>query len=160
MEKQAFQQSAEDDALRIINALRASGTETGLSYAAIVARVVAELRKNRGLSQEQLSQEIEITQSSLSRIEKGDTVFTADHAILFAPAFGITPSQIFIIADRAVEWLKKRDLNVSAIKVGAAALLGPGAIGLLLGSVVAKTVASELGRRSRQAKLEKGKLAS
>lgn len=142
-------QSAADDAMRTIHALKAGGAHAGLSYSSIVAQVVTEVRKARGLSQEELARRAGMTQSALSRIEHGETVFSADHAIKIAPVLGTEPGIIFTIADRAARWLRGQDLEVEPRKSAArASILGPGAASMLIGGMVAGAVHSALAAGS------------
>lgn len=130
-----------DEAMRIIHALKAGGAHAGLSYASIVAQVVTEVRKARELSQEELARCAGMTQSAMSRIEQGETVFSADHAIRIAPALGTEPGIIFTIADKAARWLRGQDLEVAPRKSAAcASILGPGAASMLIGGMVAGAV--------------------
>lgn len=131
----------DSDAMKVLRALQSSGAGAGLPYSAIVSRVATELRKARGFSQEELAKTMSITQSALSRVEHGDTVFNADHAIAFGLALGVPPHKIFAIADTAVQWLQRQDLQVATTKADArATILGPGAAGLLVGPIVANAV--------------------
>ena len=127
--------------MAILTALQAGGAHAGLSYASIVSRVISELRKALNLSQEELAKRIGLTQSALSRVEHGDTVFNADHAIAIAPALGVLPHEIFAIADQAVDWLRRQDVQVAATRQDAKmTILGPGAASLLVGNMVAGAV--------------------
>ncbi len=137
----AGRDALDSDAMKVLRALQASGAGAGLPYSAIVSRVATELRKARGLSQEELARTMGTTQSALSRVEQGDTVFNADHAIAFGLALGVLPHKIFAIADVAVAWLQRQDLQVASTKAEArATILGPGAAALLVGPIVTDAV--------------------
>lgn len=141
MASDAAEKLGTEERIKILRALQDSGVRAGLSYSAIVARVVTEIRKTRGFSQEELAKRAGVTQSSLSRVEQAETVFNADHAITYAMALDVEPHEIFSIADKAVSWLRERDLDVAARKASAqATILGPGAASLLIGNVVAGEV--------------------
>ncbi len=104
------------------------------TYPAIVGGVLAQIRNQAGLRQEQLAQALGITQATLSRIEKGQSSITVEHLRLAAPRLGSTPSQILSYADQTELSMHSRGIVVTATRddenlqktmvlIGAAALL-------------------------------------
>ncbi len=60
-----------------------------------VGKRVKEIRKARGLSQEKLSEMIDVAQTTLSCIETGDNFFTADALKKLVEALDIEPQELF-----------------------------------------------------------------
>jgi len=61
-----------------------------------VGKRIKEIRKARGLSQEKLSEMIDVAQTTLSCIETGDNFFTADTLEKLVDALDIEPQELFI----------------------------------------------------------------
>ncbi len=59
-----------------------------------LGRAIADLRQDRGMSQEQLASKIGIGQGAQSNREAGVTTFPIDALTLYAVAFGWAPSEI------------------------------------------------------------------
>lgn len=60
-----------------------------------IGRRIKEIRKSRGLSQEKLSEMVDIAQNTLSYIETGDNFFTADTLEKIISALEIEPDELF-----------------------------------------------------------------
>lgn len=60
---------------------------------------IKRLRKNRGLTQEQLSEMIDITPRNLSRIEVGECFVSADTLDKIIEALSITAQELFAYED-------------------------------------------------------------
>lgn len=60
-----------------------------------IGRRIKEIRKSRGLSQEKLSEMVDIAQNTLSYIENGDNFFTAETLEKLISTLKITPSELF-----------------------------------------------------------------
>lgn len=82
------------------------------TYPAILGRVVTEIRKHRGLGQAELAVGLGITQSGLSRIERGDTAPTVEQVSGLAKALGLTPGALLTHADRAVQRAEAQGIRV------------------------------------------------
>jgi transcriptional regulator with XRE-family HTH domain len=102
------------------------------TYPAIVGGVLAQIRNQSGLRQEELAQALGITQATLSRIEKGQSSITVEHLRLAAQKLGHTPAVILSYADQTevnmqtqgITVAPTRDsLNKTLVIIGAAALL-------------------------------------
>ena len=55
---------------------------------------IKELRKRAGLSQLQLAGQVGLSQSDISRIERGQRSMTVPQLILFAQALGVAPERL------------------------------------------------------------------
>jgi transcriptional regulator with XRE-family HTH domain len=59
-----------------------------------IGRYVAELREERGLSQQELAQRLDIHKSAISRIEGGERGLAVDELAVIAELFGKTADDI------------------------------------------------------------------
>lgn len=96
------------------------------TYPAILGRVVAELRKRKGLGQAELADGVGLTQSGLSRIERGDTAPTVEQVADIARLLGLkSPGQLLALADQAVADAEAQGIRVlmKRSEVGASEIL-------------------------------------
>lgn len=113
------------------------------TYQAIVGRILVGLRKNAGIGQDQLAEAIEITQSTLSRVERGESALTVEQLARAAQRLGDKASHILSMADTAVEELSAQGINVqygrirSGVDTGLV-LIGVAALGALIATVTSK----------------------
>jgi transcriptional regulator with XRE-family HTH domain len=82
------------------------------TYPAVVGAVLAKLREQKGLQQSQVAAAIQVSQSTWSRIERGDAVLTLEQLAAAARVLQTTPQAILGHADRAVEHMKQRGIHV------------------------------------------------
>lgn len=88
-----------------------------------LATKIKDLRKRKGFSQEQLSEESALSLRTVQRIEKGESVPRGDTLIKLTQALGVTP-------DDLLEWTDTEDkgyvtlLNLSSISILMQPLLG------------------------------------
>lgn len=76
-----------------------SSLPTATSYPSIVGGVLAKIRSQKGLRQEEMAQALGVTQTTLSRMETGQSIISVEHLRLVAHHLGIAPSQILSYAD-------------------------------------------------------------
>jgi len=125
--------------------------DESLMFASVFGRLVAHLRHRKNWSQVELAKVLDTTQSSVSRVERGDVV---PDAILFqnlARAFEISSDELYKTIERATS--KAKDLAVatssdcksSSDDWWKSALTVLGAIGLagLVGAAVASLIEGE-----------------
>ena len=62
-----------------------------------IGKRIKEIRKNKHLSQEQLSEMLDISQNALSYIETGENFFSAETLEKLISALDIEPSELFEI---------------------------------------------------------------
>src|SRR5262245_31156686 len=72
-------------------------------YGLVLGRVIASLRERRGLSQEELAVAAGITQSTLSRMERGQAQPDAFTLKRLAEALSVTVADLTTWVDRALE---------------------------------------------------------
>jgi len=71
-------------------------------YALVLGRVVASLRERRGWSQGELAERVGLTQSTLSRMERGQAQPDAFTFTKLAEAFQVTAAELSDYVDRAL----------------------------------------------------------
>lgn len=70
------------------------------TYPALVGGVLAQIRNQQNLRQEEVAQAVGVTQATWSRIEKGQSSITVEHLRLATNKLGIAPGQILSFADQ------------------------------------------------------------
>ena len=142
--------SGSDEIVRtLFTELEERGDVLHASYGGIIGLVIAVMRRQHSLSQNQLAQKSGVSHSAISRLELGDAEVTTYQLFKIAEALLVTPGFILGVADKFHEALKKKNIPVaakaadisieklattSAIVAAGAALGGP--VGLLLGAAV------------------------
>ena len=111
--------------------------EERLAYAAVTGQVVSQLRALRRLSQETLASQAKLSQSALSRFEKGQTLPDAYELRAIASALGLTPHKLMEKIEEA--FARTRDA-VKKVSPGSGALEAVAA-GVLAGLAIAGVAA-------------------
>lgn len=113
------------------------------TYPAIVGRILVSLRKAAGIGQDELAESVGITQSTLSRVERGESALTVDQLARAAKRLDDKASNILEMADDAVEKLNAQGIKVqyerarSGVNTGLV-LIGAAALGALIAAVLRK----------------------
>lgn len=111
------------------------------TYPAIVGRVLVSLRKQEEIGQDELAQAIGITQSTLSRVERGESALNVEQLALAAKKLGSHANNILKAADKAVDQLNAQGVNVqyerarSGVDAGLV-LIGAAALGALIATMI------------------------
>jgi transcriptional regulator with XRE-family HTH domain len=79
-----------------------------VSFAVVVGQILVQQRSLRGESQLTLAQKLKCGQSKLSRIERGQLPITLEGLAELARAFELTPSELLLKAECAIESLRAR----------------------------------------------------
>ncbi len=82
------------------------------TYSSIVGQVLAQYRKNRGLEQSDMAEKTGITQSTWSRIERGESTLTLEQLNQIANGLGISPEKIMRDITRAQETIIKEGIEI------------------------------------------------
>ncbi len=93
-----------------------SARKPATTYPAIVGGVLAQIRTRQGLHQQDLAQSMGITQSTLSRMEKGQSSIPVEHLRLAAHHLGVAPSAIINHADQAEASMHSQGIEVTAMR--------------------------------------------
>jgi transcriptional regulator with XRE-family HTH domain len=88
-------------------------SDEGYVYGLVLGRVIASLRERRGLSQGELADAAGITQSTISRMERGQAQPDAFTLTRLAGALGVSVADITTFTDRALE--RSRQATLGAI---------------------------------------------
>jgi transcriptional regulator with XRE-family HTH domain len=138
----------------IIREAQANNETLGVSYLSLLGMAIGALRRQANLTQTQLSEQTGLSQSSLSRIELGESEATASQLDAIASALNTKVSAIFDAADEARAYLSRENVSVpmkmdktaknaalgAGVAVAAGALFGP--LGLLAGSIIGAALAN------------------
>ncbi len=84
------------------------------TYPAVVGRILAMLREQHGMEQSEIAQCVGLSQSTWSRIERGESAFTIEQLATAAAAFNTLPSRILEQSDSATAALEKMNVVVDA----------------------------------------------
>ena len=74
-------------------------TTLHVTYPALVGAVIIELRKSKNISQSELATRVDLSQATLSRIEKGDSALTVGQLGEIADVIEVQPFEILKLAD-------------------------------------------------------------
>ncbi len=113
------------------------------TYPAIVGRILVDLRKRAGIGQDVVAGAMGITQSTLSRVERGESALTVEQLARAAKSLGESAGSILSMADSAVLELDAQGVSVSyerstlEIDTGLV-LIGAAALGALIAAVLSK----------------------
>ena len=115
------------------------------SYQAVVGRVMVSFRKKIGADQAPLAASVGVTQSTWSRIERGESSLSVGQLAEAAKYLRVHPSAILLEVENAVRELAAQGVIVRIItakstksKTGVA-MIGAAALGALVGAAVAKS---------------------
>lgn len=109
------------------------------SYPSVVGAVLASMRKEQGLAQNDMAEAIGATVSTWSRIESGESALTVEQLAQAAKKMGVEPSAILRVADEKVAELRNKGVETKAsrgtvesiIAAGAVPIVGASLLGLL-----------------------------
>jgi len=112
------------------------------TYPAIVGRILTGLRERLGVSQAQLGDAVGVTQSTWSKIERGESTLSLDQLRAATAFLRASPGAVLIEADRAVIELERQGVKVHPTRVNAPAssgfaLISGAALAVLLGAAAA-----------------------
>lgn len=86
------------------------------TYPAIVGGVLAQIRTLKGLHQQDLAHSMGVTQSTLSRMEKGQSSISVEQLRLAAHHLDVAPSMIINHADQAEVSMHSQGIEVTAMR--------------------------------------------
>jgi transcriptional regulator with XRE-family HTH domain len=116
--------------------------------ASIVGSLITQARTDAGLRQEDLALRAGITQSTMSRIERGSSHITLDQLRKIAPVLGQKPSQIVALSEQSETLLRFNGTEVQeSVDLDA---LKNNAIIFLSGAVLAGVIVAYLASQSRK----------
>jgi len=106
-------------------------------YSSIVGSIIANARRNKGLGQAEISSQLNISQATWSRIERGTTSVNVSQLSSIAELLHVAPHEILSKADDMASELKSRGINIThypeknneaMVILGATALIGLAAL--------------------------------
>jgi len=113
------------------------------TYQAVLGRVIVKVRKGQGMEQGLLAKNVGVTQSTWSRIERGESSLNIEQLARASDFLGIKPSYILSETENAVESLELQGVIVNKNKNTTndnhgIALIGAAALGALVATAIAK----------------------
>lgn len=72
----------------------------------VIGSKIFELRKNKGWSQEQVAESLQISQSAYARIERGESNSWANHLVSISNLFEVSPEEL-IMQPQQINKVKK-----------------------------------------------------
>jgi transcriptional regulator with XRE-family HTH domain len=118
------------------------------TWPALVGRVLAELRKERGLTQEDIAAAVGVGQAAWSKIERGDSALTVEQLFAASQRMELAASEVLRIAD-----LARRDAEEKGVEVELARHKGRDALGaglvLIAGAALGVLVLEAMKTRRR-----------
>ena len=113
---------------------------------AVLGAVLAQLRSEKGMTQGDLACKVGLSNSTWSRIEKGESGLSPDQLRAAALALGTTRGRILDLADAAEAEMESRGVQVEATNTPVAALAKALSVtGATAGAVSGARVAGALG---------------
>src|SRR5688500_3186985 len=113
------------------------------TYPAIVGRVLAELRKERGLNQEDVAESVGVGQAAWSKIERGDSALTVGQLFAASERMDLTAGDVLKYADLVRREAEVQGVEVETERHSARDALGAGLVliaGAALGVLVADAI--------------------
>ena len=112
----------------------------------VIGRVIVKIRKEMGMEQASMAASVGVTQSTWSKIERGESALSVEQLIIAAEALNINASVIMSEAEQAIYALKAQGVTVRSMKVapaekksgGGAAMIGAAALGALVTAAIMK----------------------
>ena len=111
------------------------------TYNGIVGAVLRQRREQMGLEQSQISERLDLTQSSYSRIESGKTSLTLVQLSDIAPHFGLSPHSFITQVESIKHNMERQGIKVSPKKEP---VLGEGVTNILIGAALLTLVTQML----------------
>ncbi len=123
--------------------MSSSQLKPATTYPAIIGKILTDLRKRAEIGQDVVAGAMGITQSTLSRVERGESALTVEQLARAAKSLGETASSILTMADSAVLELNAQGINVSYERSKAEidaglVLIGAAALGALIATFLSK----------------------
>jgi transcriptional regulator with XRE-family HTH domain len=114
------------------------------TYQSVIGRILVKFRKALNIDQSVLAASAGVTQSTWSRIERGESPLTVSQLAKASESLRVHPSNILIEAEQAISELKKQGVIIRMDNVetkknnNAIAMIGAAALGALVGAAISK----------------------
>ncbi len=123
--------------------MSSSALPSETTYAAVVGRILAGCRETLGLEQAEVARGVGVSQSTWSRIERGESALTVDQLARATIALATTPAWILAKADEAAARLDEMGITVRSDR---RSKTGARALAILSGAVLSLAVARALSK--------------
>ena len=126
------------------------------TYQAILGRLIARKRQERGMDQEEMARRVGVGRSTWSRIEAGSSALSIDQLAKAASALDISLGDLMLEVDDLVRELRKQNVEVhesrDQAKSASAKAGGAAAVAFLGGAVLGGIIAAMLADRDSNKK--------
>ena len=130
------------------------------TYQAILGRLIARKRQERGMDQEEMARRVGVGRSTWSRIEAGSSALSIDQLAKAASALDISLGDLMLEVDDLVRELRKQNVEVhesrDQAKSASAKAGGAAAVAFLGGAVLGGIIAAMLADRDPNKKRDNG----
>ena len=125
------------------------------TYQSVIGRVIVKIRKDLAIEQGALAKEVFVTQSTWSRIERGESSLTVEQLARAAEFLRVKPSTILHETEKAVDSLEQQGVFVNKNKIAenksvgrnktnqGVAMIGAAALGALVATAIGKATNSD-----------------
>lgn len=126
------------------------------TYQAILGRLIARKRQERGMDQEEMAQRVGVSRSTWSRIEAGSSALSIDQLAKAANALDVSLGDLMLEVDDLVRELRKQNVEVhesrEQVKSASAKAGGAAAVAFLGGAVLGGVITALLADRDANEK--------
>lgn len=117
------------------------------TYPALLGYVLLYQRKQAGLSQGVMAEAMDLSPSTLSRIERGEIALTVEQLARAASTLKTTPGEIVHMADRVARAARERGLRVEDQRLENPVALGLAIVGIaVLAAILMAVLAGKASR--------------
>lgn len=115
------------------------------TYQAVLGRVIVKLRKELGSDQLLLASAVGVTQSTWSRIERGESSFSIGQLAKASEHLQVNPSTVLLEVESAIKELKNQGVIIKITSAqdnkskAGIAMIGAAALGALIGAIANKS---------------------
>jgi len=115
------------------------------TYQAVVGGVLFKMRREQGIDQRLQAKAIGVTQSTWSRIERGESSLSVAQLANAAQYLGVDASTVLLKVESAVAELRERGVTIRVASTqdsksaAGIAMIGAAALGVLIGSALSKS---------------------
>lgn len=121
------------------------------TYQAILGRLIARKRQERGMDQEEMARHVGVSRSTWSRIEAGSSALSVDQLAKAASALDVPLGDLMLELDNLVRELRKQNVEVhesrEQAKSSSAKAGGAAAVAFLGGAVLGGIITAMLADR-------------
>lgn len=122
----------------------ATNLKPATTYPEVLGAVLRHLRKANRLEQQPIAEATGVTQSTWSRIERGESGITVDQLARAASVLRTRPEKVLALVNQAIETIQKKGIRVEVRRKSEGVdqglvLIGVAALAVLLAAIFSKS---------------------